>query len=124
MLSFSVDGQIVTIIAAGTTTTPDRRRFYEGVRVDPRVPERALLLIDARGANAAGSLDELQERAHLIVGILGSKMGSVCAIITAPHMVTDAGFFQAASGELGVRVGLFNDESQARVWLSDFAHQP
>jgi len=123
MLSYSVDGRILTVVATGTTPGADRRQFYAGIEADARVPLGALLLVDARRADPVEDVHELEERAHLIASLLGPKMGPVCAIIAPPRLLTDANFFQAASGQLGIRVGIFNDEPDARRWLQTFAGQ-
>jgi hypothetical protein len=123
VLTYSVDGSILTVVAAGTTGDTDRQHFYQTIREDSRVPDGALLLVDATRADPAKSIHELRERAHLIALRLGRKMGPVCAVITPPRLTEDAVYFQAASGELGVRVGIFTDEAEARRWLADFARQ-
>ena len=123
MLSFSIDGSILMIVGTGTTSVAERTAFYAALREDPSVPERALLLLDARRADTAKDVRELEERTHLIAHLLGPKMGPFCAVIAPPRMTVDAVFFQAAGGELGIRVAIFNDEPDARKWLEGLAGQ-
>ncbi len=123
MLTYEMDGRILTIIATGTTSREERQAFYRDAGSDARVPDRALLLIDARRADPATGVHDLQLRAQLIAEGLGPKLGPLCAVIAPPRLTSDAAFFQAAVGQLGLRVGIFNDEPEARKWLSDFARQ-
>ena len=123
MLTYSVDRSILTIVATGTTSAEDRQKFYAAIEADPRVPLRALLLIDGRRADPARDALELGERVHLIAQLLGPKMGPVCAIIAPPRLSADAGYLQAAGGQFGIRVAVFNDEPEARQWLTTFAGQ-
>jgi len=123
MLTYEVDGRILKIIAAGTTSPEDRQAFYRDTGSDARVPERALLLIDARHADQAIDVNDLQMRAQFIAEGLGPKLGPLCAVIAPPLLAKDAAFFQAAVGQFGLRVGVFSDEQEARKWLADFARQ-
>jgi hypothetical protein len=123
MLRYDIDGRILTIVAAGTTSAEDRQAFYQAAGNDERVPERALLLIDARTADEATGVHDLQLRAQYLAEGLGPKLGPLCAVIAPPKLAADATFFQAAVGPFGIRVGIFSDEPQARQWLADFAGQ-
>jgi hypothetical protein len=123
MYAYTIDGSILTLVVTGATTSEHRESMLSAIRQDSRVPNGALLLIDARQAASVGSTIGLQERAHTFVHLLGPKMGPLCAIIVPPDLAAEAALFQAAGGELGVRVGLFAEESQAKQWLHDFRAQ-
>ena len=123
MLTYSIEGSILTIVATGTTSPEDRQQFYAGIEADPRVPRRALLLVDGRRADPTRDVLELGDRVHLIAQLLGPKMGPVCAIIAPPRLTPDANYLRAAGGQFGIRVAVFNDEPEARRWLATFAGQ-
>lgn len=117
MLTYRIDDSILVLVAVGTPTADQRQAVFEAIRNDPLVRPGSPVLIDASQADRVGSLPVVQERAHLLVELLGTKMGSVCAVVVPPSLAGEALYFQAAGGELGVRVGLFADEDSARRWL-------
>jgi hypothetical protein len=123
MLSYRVEGSILVIVASGTTPPEEREAVYGAIREDPMVRPRSMVMIDARESDRIGSVAAVQERAHLLVQLLGPKMGTVCAVVAPARLAVDVEYFQAASGELGVRVGIFGDEASARAWLTGFGRQ-
>ena len=120
MLSYRIDGAILVLTAA---RGPQRQEVFDAVHADPRVPQGALVLIDARAAEPARSELEVRERARVLVNRLGSKVGAVCAVIVAPELALDAHLFQVFGSGLGLRVGLFPDEPTARQWLEAYLPQ-
>jgi hypothetical protein len=117
VLSYRIDGAILILTAS---RGPQPQEVFDAVHADPRVPQGALVLIDARGADPAHSEMEVRERARVLISQLGSKVGSVCAVIVAPELALDAHLFQVFGSGLGLRVGLFPDEATARQWLEAY----
>jgi hypothetical protein len=121
--TYSVDGALLKLVATGRTQPEVREQVLGAIRKDPRVPERALLLIDAREADSIGTVTALQGLVHLFVERLGPKMGPRCAAVVVPERVGEATLFQVASGELGIRMEIFGDVEKAKDWLLDFKEQ-
>lgn len=121
MLSYEIDGSILTLRVSGTPTLSDRQPVFDAVRADARVPRNALLLFDVREL-AVGMWSEytVVERLRVLFDQLGPKLGPACAVIAAPALTEQSRQFQMAALDFGLRVGLFNDEPSARQWLVGF----
>lgn len=117
MLNYDVDGRVLFIAASGTPTDEDRRRLLDAIEADPRVPAAALVLLDVRRADARGNPREVEHRTRYFIQKLGPKVGPVCAVIVAPELMHEAVHMQSAGAELGLRIGLFKSEDEARKWL-------
>ena len=107
----------MNLIATGRTQPEVREHVLGAIRKDPRVPERALLLIDAREAESIGTVTALQGLVHLFVERLGPKIGPRCAAVVPPERVGEARLFQVATGEMGIRMEIFGDIEAAKEWL-------
>ena len=123
MYTYSVDGSILNLVATGRTQPEEREHVLGAIRKDHRVPEQALLLIDAREAASIGTVTALQGLVHLFVERLGPKIGPRCAAVVPPERVGEATLFQVASGELGIRMEIFGDLESAKDWLLAFKEQ-
>jgi hypothetical protein len=117
VLSYEIDGSILTLRAVGTTTLEQRRPVFEALRADARVPDGALLLIDGRETDGGMSEHVVRERVRVLLEGLGPKLGPVCALIVAAAILEDAQVFRFEGAGVGLRVALFNDEPSARQWL-------
>ena len=117
-LDYRVDDGILVLTAVGSPSSADRRATFEKLRADPNVPDGALLLLDTRRLTAVMTgLDGERRLSDLLAG-LGPKMGARCAVLASGANPMAIHFFQAAGGAYGVRVGLFDNETAARLWLT------
>lgn len=119
--TYDIEGRVLTLRPVGTPTEQQRSMAYETIVRDQRVPERALVLLDARQANAPSDLRDLERRARTLVSALGPKLGHLCAVIVPPHLINEALHLHDFGDPLGVRIALFSEEDQARRWLDKFA---
>jgi hypothetical protein len=117
VLSYEIDGSILTLTATGTTTLEQRRPVFEALRADARVPDGALLLIDGRDVTGGMSEYVVIERLRVLFEGLGVKLGPVCALIVAPGIAEEGRLFQTEALGFGLRVALFDNELSARQWL-------
>ena len=62
----------------------------------------------------------LRQRFALLRQQLGSKLGQVCAILVSEQGMVDVRLFQVVAAEDELRVGIFQDEAEARRWLSAY----
>jgi hypothetical protein len=120
MLSYEIDGSILTLRASGSPTPAERQSVFDAVRSDARVPKGALVLLDVRKVDVGMSEPVVTERLRVLLDHLGPKLGPVCALIVTPEIVDQAGLFQAAAVGVGLRVALFSDEQLARHWLNTY----
>ena len=120
MYTYSVDGSILKLVATARTQPEEREHVLGKIRKDPRVPERSLLLIDAREADSIGTVTALQGLVHLFVERLGPKIGQRCAAVVPPERVGEARLFQVATGEMGIRMEIFGEVEAAKDWLLEF----
>jgi hypothetical protein len=118
MLSYEVDGPTLTLRASRILTLDEREMMLNAARADPAVPNDALLLIDARDIDVAMSESTMAERLRVLVGLLGPKLGRVCAVIVPPRLAPQFRLFQTAGNGMGLQIELFSDEPSARQWLS------
>jgi hypothetical protein len=117
MISYETDGRILTLRATGTTTLAQRIPVFAAIRDDPRVPDAALLLIDARTTDAAANEHVVVEHVRVLFEVLGNKLGTLCAMIVAPQIDPSARLFQNRALDLALEVSIFDDEVSARRWL-------
>jgi hypothetical protein len=120
MLRYEVYGRVLTITVKGTPTDDQRESAYTAIALDGRVPRKALVLLDGRRADSPGSPQDVEARARALVRGIGSKLGPACAVIVSPRLFEEAQHFQVVTTELGLKVGVFQDELQAREWLETF----
>ena len=121
MVTYRVDGKILTLVVSGDLTDTERRAFYDAVRNDPKVPEGASLLIDARDAAITFRDAVFEDRIRTLITELGRKFSGACAIIESKADVLYGVRFQHVGERLNARIGLFPDEESARTWLSAYA---
>lgn len=117
-LTYSVDDGLLVLTAVGSPNVVQRRATFEAVRADPTVAERAPLLLDTRALTDVMTSTEGQRRLSELMTGLGLKMGHACAVLSSGWNPVATHFFQVSAGEHGVRVGLFDDEANARRWLT------
>lgn len=118
MVTYRIDGKVLTLVVTGDLTDADRRAFFEAVRKDENVPEGASLLLDARDAAITFRDAILEDRVRTFLTELGRKFSGVCAIIESENDVLYGKRFQRVGESLNARIGLFPDEESARRWLS------
>jgi hypothetical protein len=118
MVSYEIDGSILTFRASGTTTVDQREPVFDAVRADARVPNGALVLLDVREVNVGMSKHVVVERLRVLLDQLGPKLGPACALIVTPELGDQANIFQTEAIGFGLRVELFGDERIARQWLN------
>jgi hypothetical protein len=121
LLSYEIDGSILTLRASGTPTTADRQPVYDAVRADARVPNDARLLLDIREIDVAMYGEHaVVERFRVLFDQLGLKLGPACAMLVPPGLADRARMFQEAASEFGLQVRIFTDEPSARQWLTSY----
>ena len=119
MLSYEIDGSILTLRASGTTTRDQREPVFDAIRADTSVPKDALVLIDVREVDVGMSEYVVVERLRILIDQLGPKCGPICALIVPPG--TDQWrTFKTKGIDFGLRVNLFSDEQLARDWLNTY----
>jgi hypothetical protein len=118
MLSYEIDGSILTLRATGRVTHLERVPVFDAVRADANVPNNALLLIDFTKAHALTSPYAVIERLRILVDQLGPKLGRLCAMIVPPALAAQGASFQTEAQAFGLRVAIFCDERSARQWLT------
>jgi hypothetical protein len=121
MLSYEIDGSILTLRASGTTTLGQRQSVFDAIRADPRVPNNALLLIDVRHYDFGMSAYLLGDRLRIFFDFLGPKCGAALAVIIPAGLGADqVHAFKSKAIDFGLRVDLFSDEQLARDWLNTY----
>jgi len=120
MLSYEIDGLILTLRASGTTTIAQRKPVFDAVRADLRVPNGALILLDVRKVEAGMGKHVVIERLRVLLDELGPKLGPACAMIVTLRILDQASMFQAEAVGFGLLVKLFSDEPTARQWLGAY----
>jgi hypothetical protein len=69
MVSYEIDGSILTFRASGTTTVERREPVFAAVRADARVPNGALVLLDVREVDVSKHV--VVERLRVLLDQLG-----------------------------------------------------
>jgi hypothetical protein len=123
LLSYEVDGSILILRASGTSTADERGSALDAVKADERVPNDALLLLDAREVDVVASKEVMVERLRMLLHHLGPKLGQSCAVLVAQRVRDQAGIFKTAAVGFGLRVELFGDEPTARRWLNAYSQR-
>jgi hypothetical protein len=118
MLTYEIDGLILTLRATGTTTAEERQPVFDAVRADSRVPNGALVFLDVRDVDIGMGHPVVVERLRVLCSQLGPKLGPACAMLVTPAVRDQSSTFQAEAVGFGLRVNLFTDESKARHWLN------
>ena len=75
MVSYEIDGSILTITASGTTTREERKPVFDAVRADARVPNGALVLLDVREVDVGMSKPVVVERLRVLPRPIGIEVG-------------------------------------------------
>jgi hypothetical protein len=118
MLTYEIDGSILTLRVSGMGAPAERRDVYSVVRADTRVPNDALVLVDDQRSAVHLHDYAVRERVRALVDQLGSKLGKACAILT-PIGPGQSGIFQETASDFGLVVRCFRDEATARKWLNN-----
>ena|ERR1700676_2300383 len=118
MLSYEINGSILTLRASGTTTLDERKPVFDAIRADAAVPDNALILIDAREVFIGMSEPVVVERLRVLLDQLGGKLGRRCALVIDPGGADQAEIFKTEAPAFGLRVSLFTNEQLARDWLN------
>jgi hypothetical protein len=124
MLTYAIDGHILTLTAVGSSTAEHRIATFTAIRTDPNVPPGALLLVNARETTEPFDHGVLSERIALLIDALGPKLADVCAVVGPSSYLVESYLFQTIAARSGLRVGLFKDESSAVAWLSAYLPVP
>jgi len=119
VLSFDVDRGALVIVPQGKTALPERQAFYDTIRRDVRVADRVCVIVDARDA-AEATEEMVRERAQTMVAELAPRTIRVCAVLMAGDGEPGARAFRIGASDVGVRVGVFSDETLARQWLNAY----
>jgi hypothetical protein len=117
LLSYEIDGSILTLRASGTTTREQREPVFAAVRADERVPDGARVLLDMREVDVGMSMPIVVERLRVLLDLLGPKLGTTCALVMTPGLSDQASLFQTEAISFGLRVRLFSEVRLARRWL-------
>jgi hypothetical protein len=120
MLSYEIDGSVLTLRGSGTITLQQRLHLFAAVRADAGVPNGALVLLDVRGIDVDLHDHAVIERTRVLVDQLGPKLGPACAIIIPLAPDEQSRIYQDAASDVGLRVRFFRDEPSARQWLNAF----
>jgi hypothetical protein len=120
VLTYSTDGQILTLTAVGTSTSEHRIATFMAIRRDPHVQPASLLLVNAQDTAERFDHQVLADLIALTIRTLGPKLAPVCAVIFPASYVVESRWYQTIAAEKGLRVGLFKDEPSARDWLSAY----
>jgi hypothetical protein len=121
MLSYEIDGSILTLRASGSTTLGQRQAVFDAIRDDTSVPRDALILIDVRQYDFGMSAYLLADRLRIFFDHLGPKCGPALAVIIPSGLAADqARVFKSKAIDFGLRVNLFSDEQLARDWLNAY----
>lgn len=120
MLHYKINGRVLTLQPKGAVTPEARQATYDAIAADPRVPRNALVLIDARHVETPLSIRDVENRARVLVASLGPKLGRIVAVVVPPSLSQQAAHIQSMSGQLGVQMACFDDESDALEWLEHF----
>jgi hypothetical protein len=119
-MTYDFDGQVVEITLDRDTTFAERVALYHQIRADPRVPEPALILLDASLHVETLTQAVVRERIPQIKAALGPKMGPVFAILVSEDRKIDGMLFQVVAADYQVHVGIFVDRVMARQWLRSY----
>ena len=120
MLSYHVDGPVLTLVGAPHSKVVDRHRMLETIRSDDRVPELALVLVDSRETEPELDDAALRSRVHDLVDRLGVKMGPACAVLVTGAHARWARTLNIAARERDLSLAVFVDEAAARDWLRNY----
>jgi hypothetical protein len=123
VLSYKTDGQILTFIVTGRATSQQRAEVFSSIRADPDVPNGAPLLLDVRAVSWSMEERTMWTLFRMFRAELGAKLSLACAVLSATAHRPEHRWFQEAADESGLRVGIFDDEADARVWLSGYANR-
>ena len=120
MLQYKINGAVLTLKPTGFVTAEARQATYDAIAADSRVPNNALILIDAREVETPISVRDVELRARTLVASLGPKLGRIVAVVTPPQLAREAEHIQGMSAQLGVQMAVFTNEADARAWLAKF----
>jgi hypothetical protein len=117
VLTYAIDGQILTLTAAGRSTPQHRSDTLMAIRTDANVPYGARLLMDDQATTEILDHGALRDRVAEMIHALGPKLAPVCAVVGPSSQIVDNYLFQKIPGQAGLQVGLFSDVVAARHWL-------
>jgi hypothetical protein len=120
MLHYQIDGVVLTLRPIGNVTPEARQATYDAIAADSRVPDNALVLIDARQVETPLTIRDVEVRARTLVASLGPKLGRIVAVIAPPQLAREAEHVQGMSAQLGVQMAVFRNEEDAMAWLGNF----
>jgi hypothetical protein len=121
VLTYEVAGQLLIVRASGLSQPSERRAFYERIRADRAVRDRSLLLLDMRLVRVTLTPELVSQRLYGLAEALGVKLGVACGLVVGDTQdEVGAYIFQAVGAELGLRVGIFAEETEARRWLAAY----
>lgn len=120
MLHYQISGVVLTLKPTGAVTPEARQATYAAIAADTRVPDNALVLIDAREVETPISIRDVEVRARTLVASLGPKLGRIVAVIAPPELSREAEHIQGMSPQLGVQMAVFSNETDALAWLANF----
>ncbi|HET9343572.1 MAG TPA: hypothetical protein VFO25_11730 [Candidatus Eremiobacteraceae bacterium] len=118
MISYRVDGQFVILTTDGKSDERERANVFEALRVDPKVPDGAFLIIHIRDYVVRLTQAELESRVRSMVEALAPKIGVASAVLVGDASLRIGLGLQLVAGNMNFRVGVFHDEASARKWLA------
>lgn len=126
MLSYEIDGVILTRRASGKVSLAERHKAFKAIRRDTRVPNAALVLLDVHAVEAAITETEIIERVQALRDQLGVKMGPACAMVVGENLDTNAALFREIAIASGLHVAILRNEKAAHRWLNSYQsmHMP
>ena len=121
VLAYVINGVFVEVVLPDAYTLQELRALYRAVLDDPALPQRALMLFDARQRVSQVSFEERRARTAAFLEILPPRIPPVCAMVATPQAALTAKAAQLEAGVTGLRVGIFSDMDSARRWLGVYA---
>src|SRR5688572_22952016 len=73
MYTYDIDRNVLTLLPRARPTDAERDALYQTIVADPRVPERAMVILDLRQMDVPSDLADVERRARKMVSGLGPK---------------------------------------------------
>jgi hypothetical protein len=124
MLRYSSDDRILTFAVLGPSSPLELPKIFEAIRADPAVAVRSPLLLDVRAVTWPSDEASIRRHLYALHQGLGVKLGAACAILTTSINQSEHHWFLEAAAEVSLRTGVFDDETEARVWLQGYLPEP
>jgi hypothetical protein len=120
MPHYSSDGRILTFTVVAPSVAPEMAAIFQAIRDDATVPLAAPLLLDVRAVDWV--MDEATMRRHFrgLHHGLGRKLGAACAVLTKTLALAEHHWFRDAADGVSLRLGFFDNETDARRWLEGY----